>query len=73
MSLLKLLVAGIIVLCISVLGSFVILVIFGTLAVSFVEWLEANPIWRGVFSLVGLVLIVFLFLVFSKWVLRKAV
>jgi len=48
MSLLKLFVAGIIVICISTLGSLVILTIFGSLAVSFVEWFEANPIWRGV-------------------------
>ena len=73
MALLKLLVAGIIVVCISILGSFVILAIFGTSAVPFVEWLEANPIWRGVFSLVGLGLIIVLFLVFSRWVLHKAV
>jgi len=73
MSLLKLFVAGIIVICILALGGMVILAIFGSLAVSFVQWFEANPIWRGVFSLVGLVLIVVLFLAFSKWVLRKAV
>jgi hypothetical protein len=72
MSLLKLFVAGIIVVCIGALASFVILVIFGSLAVPFVEWLEANPFWRGVLGLVGLVLIVVLYLAFSKWVLKKA-
>jgi len=72
MSLLKLFVAGIIVVCILALGM-VILAIFGSLTVSFVEWFETNPIWRGVFSLIGLVLIIVLFLAFSKWVLRKAV
>ena len=69
MSLLKLFVAGIIVVCISILGSFIILAIFGTLAVPFVEWLEAHPLRRGVLALVGLVLIV----IFSKWLLRKVV
>ena len=69
MSLLKLFIAGIIVVCISVLGSLVILTIFGSLAVSFVEWFEANPLWRGMLALVGLVLIV----VFSRWLLRKVV
>jgi len=73
MSLLKLFIAGIIVICILALGGMVILAIFGSLAVSFVQWLEENPIWRGVFSLAGLVLIIILFLAFSKWVLRKAV
>jgi len=73
MSLLKLFVAGIIVICILALGGMVVLAIFGSIAVSFVQWLEANPIWRGALSLVGLVLIVVLFLAFSKWVLRKAV
>jgi membrane protease YdiL (CAAX protease family) len=73
MSLLKLFIAGIIVICILALGGMVILAIFGSLTVSFVQWLEANPIWRGVLSLVGLVLIVILFLAFSKWVLTKAV
>jgi len=73
MSLLKLFVAGIIVVCIVALGGMVVLAIFGSLAVSFVQWLEANPISRGVFSLIGLVLIIILFLAFSKWVLRKAV
>lgn len=69
MSLLKLFVAGLIVVCISVLGSLVILAIFGPLAVSFVEWFEEYPLWRGVLALVGLVLIV----VFSRWLLRKVV
>jgi hypothetical protein len=73
MSLLKLFIAGIIVICISTLGSLVILTIFGSLAVSFVEWFEANPIWRGVFALVSIVLFIVLFLAFSKWVLEKAV
>jgi len=73
MSLLKLFVAGIIVVCISILGSFIILVIFGTLAVPFVEWLESNPTWRGVFALISISLFVVLFLAFSKWVLEKAV
>ena len=73
MSLLKLFIAGIIVICILALGGMVILAIFGSLTVSFVQWLEANPIWRGVFSLIGLVLIIILFLAFSKWVLGKAV
>ena len=73
MSLLKLFIAGIIVVCILALGGMVVLAIFGSLAVSFVQWLEANPIWRGLFSLIGLVLIVVLFLAFSKWILRKAV
>jgi hypothetical protein len=73
MSLLKLFVAGIIVICIVALGGMVVLAIFGSLAVSFVQWLEANPIWRGAFSLIGLVLIIVLFLAFSKWVLRKVV
>jgi len=71
MSLLKLFIAGIIVIRISTLGSLVILTIFGSLAVSFVEWLEANPIWRGVLGLVGLILIVVLYLAFSKWLLKK--
>jgi len=73
MSLLKMLIAGIIAICILAVGGMVILAIFGSLAVSFVKWLEANPIWRGVFSLAGLVLIIVLFLAFSKWVLGKAV
>jgi len=73
MSLLRLLVAGIIVVCISILGSFIILAIFGTLAVPFVEWLESNPTWRGVFALVSIILFVVLFLAFSKWVLEKVV
>jgi hypothetical protein len=73
MSLLKLFIAGIIVVCILALGGMLVLAIFGSLTVSFVQWIEANPIWRGVFSLIGLVLIVVLFLAFSKWVLRKAV
>ena len=73
MSLLKLFVAGIIVVCISILGSLVILVVFGNLAVPFVEWLESNPLWRGVFALVGIILFVVLFLAFSKWVLKKVV
>jgi hypothetical protein len=73
MSLLKLFIAGIIAICILALGGMVILAIFGSLAVSFVEWFEANPFLRGVFSLIGLVLIVVLFLAFSKWILRKAV
>jgi membrane protease YdiL (CAAX protease family) len=73
MSLLKLFIAGIIVICILALGGMVILAIFGSLTVSFVQWLEANPIWRGVLSLAGLVLIIILFLAFSKWVLTKAV
>jgi hypothetical protein len=72
MSLLKLFVAGIIVVCISALASFVMLVIFGSLAVSFVEWLDANPIWRGILGLISLILIVVLYLAFSKWVLKKA-
>jgi len=71
MSLLKLFIAGIIVICISTLGSLVILTILGSLAVSFVEWLEANPLWRGALGLVGLVLIVVLYVAFSKWVLKK--
>jgi hypothetical protein len=73
MSLLKLFVAGFIVVCISILGSFIILVIFGTLAVPFVEWLESNPTWRGVFALVSIILFIVLFLAFSKWVLKKVV
>jgi len=73
MSLLKLFIAGIIVICILALGGMVILAIFGSLAVSFVQWLEANQIWRGVLSLIGLILIIILFLAFSKWILRKAV
>ena len=73
MSLLKLFVAGIIVVSISLLGSFIILVIFGTLAVPFVEWLESNPIWRGVFALVSIIIFIVLFLAFSKWVLEKVV
>jgi hypothetical protein len=71
MSLFKLFIAGIIDICISTLGSLVILTTFGSLAVSFVEWLEANPVWRGVLGLVGLILIVVLYLAFSKWVLKK--
>ena len=73
MSLLKLLIAGLIVLGILVLGGLVVIAIIGLLTVSFVEWLEVNPIWKGVFVLVGLVLIIGLFLAFSKWVLGKAV
>jgi membrane protease YdiL (CAAX protease family) len=73
MSLLKLFIAGIIVICILALGGMVILAIFGSLTISFVQWLEANPIWRGVLSLAGLILIIILFLAFSKWVLTKAV
>jgi len=71
MSLLKLFIAGIIIVCIIALGGMVILAILGSLAVSFVEWFEANPFLRGVLSLIGLVLIVVLFLAFSKWVLKK--
>ncbi len=73
MSLLRLFIAGIIALGILVLGGLVIIAIIGFFAVEFVEWLEANPIWKGVFVLVGLVLIIGLFLAFSKWVLGKAV
>jgi len=73
MSLLKLFVAGIIVVGISILGSFIILVIFGTLAIPFVGWLEANPIWRGVLALASVILFVVLFLAFSRWVLEKVV
>ncbi len=73
MSLLKLFVAGVIVVCISILGSLLILVVFGTLAVPFVEWLETNPLWRGVFALVSIILFIGLFLAFSKWVLKKLV
>lgn len=73
MSLLKLFIAGIIAICILLLGGLVVLAIIGSLAVSFIQWLEANPIWRGVFALVSLGLIIVLFLVFSKWLLSKAV
>jgi hypothetical protein len=73
MSILKLFVAGIVVVCISILGSLIILVVFGTMAVPFVEWLETNPIWRGVFALVSIILFIGLFLAFSKWVLKKLV
>lgn len=73
MSLLKLIIAGIIALSILVLGGLVVIAIIGLLTVSFVEWLEANPILKGIFVLVGLALIVGLFLVLSKWVLRKTV
>jgi len=73
MSLLKLVIAGIIALSILVLGGLVVIAIIGLLTVSFVEWLEANPILKGVFVLVGLALIVGLFLVLSKWVLGKTV
>jgi hypothetical protein len=73
MSLLKLFIAGIIVVCIVALGGMVVLAIFGSLSVSFVQWFEANPFLRGVLSLIGLSLIVVLFLAFSKWILRKAV
>jgi len=73
MSLLKLFVAGIIVVCISIIGSFIILVIFGTFAVPFVGWFESNPTWRGLFALVSIILFVVLFLAFSKWVLKKVV
>lgn len=73
MSLLKLLIAGIIALCILVLGGLVVIAIIGLLTVSFVEWLEANPVWKALFVLVGLVSIIGLFLAFSKWVLGKTV
>jgi hypothetical protein len=73
MSLLKILVAGVIALGILVLGGLVVMAIVGFFAVSFVQWLEANPIWKGIFVLVGLVLIIGLFLAFSKWVLGKTV
>ncbi len=73
MSLLKLFFGGIIAISILVVGGLIVLTIIGSLAVSFVQWLEANPVWRGVFALVSLVLIIVLFLVFSKWVLSKAV
>lgn len=73
MSLLKLVVAGIIALGILVLGGLVLIAIVGLFTVSFVQWLEANPILKGVFVLVGLVSIVGLFLAFSKWVLGKTV
>jgi len=73
MSLLRLFIAGIIALGILVLGGLVIIAIIGFFAVEFVEWLEANPVLKGLFVLVGLVLIIGLFLAFSKWVLGKAV
>jgi len=73
MSLLKLFIAGIIALCILVLGGLIVIAVIGFLSVSFVQWLDANPIWKGLFVLVGLVLIIGLFLAFSKWVLGKAV
>lgn len=73
MSLLKLFVGGLVVICISILGSLVVLAILGPLAVSIVKWFEENPIWRGIFSLIGLALIVALFLAFSRWLLKKVV
>ncbi len=73
MSLLKWLIAGIIILCILILGGLVIMVIIGWIALSFLKWLEASPVLKGIFVLVGLIVIVGLFLAFSKWVLGKAV
>ncbi len=73
MSLLKLFVGGLIVICISILGGLIVLAILGPLAFSVVTWFEENPILRGIFSLIGLVLIVVLFLAFSKWLLKKVV
>lgn len=73
MSLVKLFIGGIIIICISILGGLVVLATLGPLAVSVVTWFEENPIWRGVFSLIGLILIVILFLALSKWLLKKVV
>jgi len=73
MSLLKLLIAGLIIVGILVLGGLVVLAIIGFVAVSFVQWLETNPVLKAVFVLVGLVLIIGLFLAFSKWVLGETV
>jgi len=73
MDLLKLFIAGLIILGILVLGGLVVLAIVGFLTISFVQWLEANPVWKALFALVGLVLIIVLFIAFSKWVLKKTV
>lgn len=73
MSLVKLFIGGIIIICISILGGLVVLATLGPLAVSVVTWFEENPIWRGIFSLIGLILIVILFLALSKWLLKKVV
>jgi hypothetical protein len=73
MNLLKLFIAGLIILGILVLGGLVILAIIGFLAVSFVQWLEANPAIKALLVLVGLVLIIGLFLAFSKWILGETV
>jgi len=73
MNLLKLFIAGLIILGILVLGGLIVLAIIGFFAVSFVQWLEANPAIKALFVLVGLVLIVGLFLAFSKWILGEAV
>ncbi|UCE16861.1 MAG: hypothetical protein JSV12_04465 [Candidatus Bathyarchaeota archaeon] len=73
MSLLKLFIAGIIALGILILGGLIVIAIIGFMTVSFVQWLEANPVIKGLFVLVGLVLIVVLFIAFSKWVLEKTV
>ncbi len=73
MSLLKLFIAGLIALGILVLGGLIVLATIGFFAVSFVQWLEENPFLKGVFILVGLVLIIVLFLAFSRWVLGKTV
>jgi len=73
MNLLKLFIAGLIILGILVLGGLIVLAIIGFVAVSFVQWLEANPAIKALFVLVGLVLIIGLFLAFSKWILSEAV
>ncbi|NIR87383.1 hypothetical protein GWO13_07385 [Candidatus Bathyarchaeota archaeon] len=73
MSLLRLFVAGLIAVGILVLGGLIVLAIIGFLVVSFVQWLEANPFLKAVFVLVGLVLIIVLFIAFSKWVIGKTV
>jgi hypothetical protein len=73
MDLLKLFIAGLIILGILILGGLVVLAIVGFLTISFVQWLEANPLLKAVVALGGLILIILLFIAFSKWVLEKTV
>jgi len=47
MDLLKLFIAGLIILGILILGGVVVLAIVGFLTISFVQWLEANPLLKA--------------------------
>ena len=72
MNLMKLFIAGLIILGILVLGGLIVLAIIGFFAVSFVQWLEANPAIKALFVLVGLVLTYCYFLKFLILILSHS-